>query len=180
MTNLKFPERGGASKKYTYPPPSPVWSLSGIAQCQWTGEFHPKSQKELLQKKFQTGGRVEDLKFLGNLGYIEKLCSRVQLKKELALPGVMKKVLDFSPSSSMVCNTIFPGLRDEASFCLEFLRSDKPKNSQFFFQRSSLCMSSHLSLPMHVCWTFSWMEPIVNYRLATTNKYIIIVVAYRL
>ena len=29
-------------------------------------------QLELLQKKFQTGGRVQDLKFLGE--YIEKLC----------------------------------------------------------------------------------------------------------
>ena len=135
VTNLKFPEGWGASKKYTYPPPPPVWSFSGIAQCQWTCEFHPKSQKKLLQKKFQTGGRVEDLKYLGSLGYIEKLCSRVQLKKELVLPGVMKKVVVFSPSSSLGCSTIFPGLRDEASFCLEFLGSDKSKNSQFFFSK---------------------------------------------
>ena len=70
MTNLKIPEVGFQKSISTTPP---VWSFSGIAQ--WTGEFHPKSQITILvawqlepfQKKFQTGVRIEDLKFLAGM-----------------------------------------------------------------------------------------------------------------
>ena len=62
MTNLKIPE-GEFQKSMSTT--QPVWRFSVIVQ--WTGEFHPKSQitilvaqqLELLQKKFQTEGRVE-------------------------------------------------------------------------------------------------------------------------
>ena len=91
-------------------------------------------------------------------GYIEKICgnSRGQLKKELAFPGVIKKVLVFGPGRSMRFNTAFPGLRGKASFCLEFLRSNKPKNSTISFQKS---MSSTPS-PPPACWIFSGWSPL--------------------
>ena len=62
VTNLKIPE-GEFQKSMSTT--QPVWRFSVIVQ--WTGEFHPKSQitilvaqqLELLQKKFQTEGRVE-------------------------------------------------------------------------------------------------------------------------
>ena len=76
-----------------------------------------------IPEKIPNIGEGSGLEILG--GYIEKAyCnnSRGQLKKEVAFPGVIKKVLVFGPGSSVGCNTIFPGLRGEASFCLEFLR----------------------------------------------------------
>ena len=45
----------------------------------------------------------------------------VNYKKNWHYQGVLKKVLVFGPGSSMRYNTIFPGLRGEALFCLEFL-----------------------------------------------------------
>ena len=67
---------------------------------------------EQLQKIFQTGGRVDDVEFLGCiLKKTECGHSRVQLKtvpkKELALTGVIKKVLIFSPVTQFY--GIFPG-----------------------------------------------------------------------
>ena len=49
---------------------------------------------------------------------------RIQLKKKFGNSrGQLKKKL------------ALPGLRGEASFCLEFLRSDKPKNSFFLIKK---------------------------------------------
>ena len=95
--------------------------------------------------------------------------------KELAFLGVIKKVLVFGPGSSMGCNTTFPGLRSEVSFYLEFLTRYKPKNSSFFKKVAYALNPS----PSPILLDLFWMELIASYRLATTKKYIIIVVAYR-
>ena len=74
------------------------------------------------EKIANRGGRVEDLKFLGGImkNYIAEI-PEVNYKKNWHYQGVLKKVLVFGPGSSMRYNTIFPGLRGEALFCLEFL-----------------------------------------------------------
>ena len=121
-----------------------------------TWNFHSRG----FWRKERAYSRIQLKKKFGN--------SRGQLKKKLALPGVMMKVLVFGPGtgSFMGYKTIFPGLRGEALFCLEFLRSDKPKNSFFFFKKVAYVLT-HPAPPLPpspsaTCWTFSGLSPFAN------------------
>ena len=127
------------------------------------------------EKNCKQGERVEDMEFLwGILKKYNLKIPGVKFKRELAFPGVIKKVLVLGPGSSKRgSNTILQDFsRGEASFCLELprtnLKSTNLKIPQFFFQKS---MSS-----VPPAWSFSGIAHCQYYRLATKNKYIIIVV----
>ena len=92
----------------------------GISNFKIVGHNFPEfpGVKKLVFSRISKGN-LTNLKFLE--GEFQESIPTHPPKKELGLPLVLKKVLVFGPGSSMGCNTIFPGLRGEASFCLEFL-----------------------------------------------------------
>ena len=126
VTNIKLPE-GGFQKSISTTPPVWIFFLNSPMD-RWVSSkksnyYFSSMAIETIPEK--NSNREEDWGLEICWGYINKnLMCKLQrsIKKELAFPEVIKKVLVFGPRSSMGCNTIFPWLRGKASFCLGFLR----------------------------------------------------------
>ena len=122
VTNLKFSK--GAFQKSIPTPPPPTYGSEFFWNSPITDRWVSSKKSNYYNRGMAVGTTLEKISNKGegwtpeiSWGYIEKLycrTSRGQLKKELA-------ITIFGPESSMGYNTIFPGLRSEASFCLEFL-----------------------------------------------------------